>query len=222
MFLVVILLANVLIAIVADSYKIIQDQRAAIVFWSNRLVFIAESDSVANGPWKRRIKEKIFGPESSNDQPKNAELTFGRELWDQLMDLFQDDVDYGSMSADIFLSTITRVFVALIVIPLWFIFGLLTFGSLWPPQIRGAIFTSNIRKHSSKVDEDDELRRRQTRILQREVETLKEDLQEDLAVDRTQMMQMKSDVAERKQEIQAEMKKIQQLVTMLFEQQTGM
>lgn len=31
MFLVVILLANVLIAIVTDSYKVIQDQRAAIV-----------------------------------------------------------------------------------------------------------------------------------------------------------------------------------------------
>lgn len=37
MFLVVILLANVLIAIVTDSYKVIQDQRAAIVFWTNRV-----------------------------------------------------------------------------------------------------------------------------------------------------------------------------------------
>ena len=44
MFLVVILLANVLIAIVTDSYKIIQDQRAAIVFWTNRLDFVAEMD----------------------------------------------------------------------------------------------------------------------------------------------------------------------------------
>ena len=42
MFLCVILLANVLIAIVTDSYKVIQDQRAAIVFWTNRLDFVAE------------------------------------------------------------------------------------------------------------------------------------------------------------------------------------
>jgi len=38
MFLVVILLANVLIAIVTDSYTVIRDKRAAIVFWMNRLV----------------------------------------------------------------------------------------------------------------------------------------------------------------------------------------
>jgi ABC-type phosphate transport system permease subunit len=38
-FLVVILLSNVLIAIVTDSYEIIQNDRAAIVFWSNRSIF---------------------------------------------------------------------------------------------------------------------------------------------------------------------------------------
>ena len=40
MLLVVILLANVLIAIVTDSYKVIRDKRAAIEFWTNRLVSI--------------------------------------------------------------------------------------------------------------------------------------------------------------------------------------
>mmetsp|Transcript_19907 Transcript_19907/g.29820 ORF Transcript_19907/g.29820 Transcript_19907/m.29820 type:complete len:626 (-) Transcript_19907:125-2002(-) len=42
-FLVVILLANVLIAIVTDSYSVIKNERAAIVFWSNRLDFIGKS-----------------------------------------------------------------------------------------------------------------------------------------------------------------------------------
>ena len=42
MFLVVILLANVLIAIVTDSYGVIKNERAAIVFWNNRLDFVAE------------------------------------------------------------------------------------------------------------------------------------------------------------------------------------
>lgn len=41
-FLVVILLANVLIAIVTDSYSILRKERAAIVFWSNRLDFIGK------------------------------------------------------------------------------------------------------------------------------------------------------------------------------------
>jgi hypothetical protein len=45
-FLVVILLSNVLIANVTDSYEIIQNDRAAIVFWSNRLDFVAEMDGI--------------------------------------------------------------------------------------------------------------------------------------------------------------------------------
>jgi hypothetical protein len=47
--LVVILLSNVLIAIVTDSYEIIQNDRAAIVFWSNRLDFVAEMDAITYG-----------------------------------------------------------------------------------------------------------------------------------------------------------------------------
>ena len=43
-FLVVILLANVLIAIVTDSYSVIRNERAAIVFWTNRLDFIGKSN----------------------------------------------------------------------------------------------------------------------------------------------------------------------------------
>jgi ankyrin repeat protein len=45
-FLVVILLSNVLIAVVTDSYEIIQNDRAAIVFWNNRLDFVAEMDAI--------------------------------------------------------------------------------------------------------------------------------------------------------------------------------
>ena len=42
-FLVIILLSNVLIAIVTDSYGVIENERAAMVFWSNRLDFAAKN-----------------------------------------------------------------------------------------------------------------------------------------------------------------------------------
>ena len=58
-FLVVILLSNVLIAIVTDSYEIIQNDRAAIVFWSNRLDFIAEMDAITYAI-QRRVLGKNF------------------------------------------------------------------------------------------------------------------------------------------------------------------
>ena len=53
---VVILLSNVLIAIVTDSYEIIQNDRAAIVFWSNRLDFVAEMDGELASSMKRLMK----------------------------------------------------------------------------------------------------------------------------------------------------------------------
>jgi len=53
-FVVVILLSHVLIAIVVDSYEIIQNDRASIVFWSNRLEFVAEIDAISY-TLKRRL-----------------------------------------------------------------------------------------------------------------------------------------------------------------------
>lgn len=219
MFLVVILLANVLIAIVADSYKIIQDQRAAIVFWSNRLVFVAEMDAVANGPWKSLLKGMVGL--KSEDKTKQTPVTFGRDFWKRLMDLYEDDIDEGAFSLEFLCYTLLRI-AAAIFIPVWLLCGLITFGSLWPPQVRESLFTSKVLKHSSEAEKDDELRKTQVRILQQEVKALKDDMMQELAIDRTQVYQMKSLIAERKQDIQSEMKHIKRIVAMLFEQQSGM
>lgn len=70
-FLVVILLSNVLIAIVTDSYEIIQNDRAAIVFWSNRLDFVAEMDAITYAIQRRIYGKKTFAVEAENDKKKN-------------------------------------------------------------------------------------------------------------------------------------------------------
>jgi hypothetical protein len=219
MFLVVILLANVLIAIVTDSYKVIQDQRAAIVFWTNRLDFIAEMDAIANGPWKRSIK-RMVGMDTTSS--KVTEVTFGKEFWKRLMDLYEDDVDDGTFSLEFLCYTSMRVGAGILIIPIWLIVGLLSFGILWPPQIRESVFTSKVLKHSSIGEIEDELRKTQVKGIKQEVQILKDDIKQELAIDRTQRLQMKSLVAERKQEIQSEMKHIKRIVTMLFEQQSSM
>ena len=218
MFLVVILLANVLIAIITDSYKVIQDQRAAIVFWTNRLVFVAEMDAVANGPWQARFK-KMLGL-SSTVTSRRAEVSFGRETWKRLMDLFDDDMDDGASSLEFLCYTVLR-FCAVFIMLLWLFFGLVSAGSLWPPQVRENVFTSKVLKHSSEAERDDELRKTQIRNVKQEVQALKDEILQELAVDRTQVVQMKSLFAERKQEIQSEMKHIKRVLAMLFEQQAG-
>lgn len=227
MFLVVILLANVLIAIVTDSYKVIQDQRAAIVFWTNRLDFVAEMDAIANGPWKAKFKKALGWDEDDDDngggnsEEKSYRRVFGKESWKRLMDLFEDEIDDSVVSLEYFLYTLLRATVAVVVIPLWIFLGIVTAGWLWPPQIREAVFTSSVFKHTNDSEREDELRKIQVKKLEQEVKELKDELVQELAMDRTQVVQMKSAVAERKAEIANEMKHVKRIVTMLFEQQAG-
>jgi hypothetical protein len=223
MFLCVILLANVLIAIVTDSYKVIQDQRAAIVFWSNRLDFIAQMVAISqmddnlNGPWKKRLGKACGNPSSMN-----SDASFGKDFWKRLMDLFEDELDDSFFSFEFICYSALRIVTALFIIPAWILMGLITAGWFWPPQIREFIFTSTVSKHNSEAEKEDEMRKNQVIKLKVEIGAFKDDLLRELALDRTQLVQMKSLVAERKMEIQGEMKHIKRIVTMLFEQQSSM
>jgi hypothetical protein len=221
MFLVVILLANVLIAIVTDSYKVIQDQRAAIVFWTNRLDFIAQMDAIANGPWKTRLK-RTFGMNAIDTRLIHIEATFGKEFWKRLIDIFDDEVDDSVLSFDYFFYTLMRIMTAVFIIPSWILVGICSAGWFWPPQVREAVFTSTVFKHSSDVAKEDELRKTQLKKLKEEIHILRDDLLQEMAIDRTQVVQLKSSVAERKLEIQSEMKHIKRIVAMLFEQQSSL
>lgn len=223
-FLVGILLANVLIAIVTDSYKVIQDQRAAIVFWTNRLNFVAEMDGIANGPWKSRMYNALgCGKCVVNTSPVSERKApqFGMELWKQIIDLFEDEVEEGMFSMEFVAYTVLRFIAACFVIPLWILLGLITVGWLWPPQIREAVFTSTVMKHSSDVEKQNELRKTQVIKLQEEVQNLNHELLQELALDRAQVVQLKSHVAERKLEIANEMRHIKRIVAALFERQSS-
>lgn len=223
MFLVVILLSNVLIAIVTDSYKVIQDRRAAIVFWTNRLDFVAEMDAIANGPWKVRLKQAFGSGDNAQDLESNHKsgALWGKELWKQIMDLFEEEVYEGSLSVEFIVYTALRFITAVVIVPCWILLGLLTFGWLWPPQVREGVLTSTIFKHTKDLAKDEELRKTQVKLLNEEVKELKDELLQELVLDRTQLLQMKSQVAERKLEIANEMKDIKRLVAILFERQSG-
>lgn len=222
MFLVVILLANVLIAIVTDSYKVIQDQRAAIVFWTNRLNFIAQMDAIANGPWRTLLRKALGLQEKSQQLDSDAWTNvLGKRYWRSLMDLYEDDIHANVLSFEYFAVTLVRMMVTVFIIPAWILLGLITLGWLWPPQIREYFFTSAISKHSSETAKEEELRSVQIVSIKAELVAMGEELRFELAQDRTQIVQTKSLVAERKMAINAEMKNIKRIVTMLFEQQAS-
>ena len=72
-FFIVILLSNVLIAIVTDSYEIVNKDRAASVFFKNRLDFVAEMDSISSVVRKRVLC--INDDDDNDDESKKATNT---------------------------------------------------------------------------------------------------------------------------------------------------
>lgn len=147
------------------------------------------------------------------------QAVFGKEMWKQVMDLYDDEMEEGVMSFDFWAYTFLRILGA-IFIPAWILLGAFTVGWLWPPQVREAVFTSTVFAHTTDLAKEDEQRRTQIVKLQQEVSELKEDILQELAMDRTHVMQLRSQVAERKTDITNEMRDIKRLVALLFERQT--
>ena len=131
MLLVVILLANVLIAIVTDSYGVIKNERAAIVFWSNRLDFIAEIDAIKAGPWKSgKFQTSVFSSENA-EKIQEEKYRLLHDTWESLtVELFMWD-DMTLFSFEFFVYLILRGFILCFIVLLWLPLGLITAGSLW-------------------------------------------------------------------------------------------
>ena len=149
-------------------------------------------------------------------QSARTQATFGKEAWKQMMDLYEDELEEHLLSFDFWAYTLFRV-VAAVLIPLWVVAGALTFGWIWPPQVREAVFTSSVFASTTDVAKEDEQRRSQIAKMKQEVAELKEEILQELALDRTHVMQLRSQVAERRSEIAGEMRDIKRLVALLFE-----
>ena len=205
MFLVVILLANVLIAIVTDSYGVIKNERAAIVFWSNRLDFVAEMDAIVNGPWKRKGASQIDRDSS-------------RELWKKLMDLFEEDIEeFSALSSDFWCYFFLRIVVALFVIPLWLLLGIASAGWLWPPQVRAAFLVQRVSKRNAGNIKEAEQRTKYIIELRNDVKVLQEEVTSEIMDDRQEIVAMKLQLGDMKNDVMHQMKEIKQVMTRLFD-----
>lgn len=172
-------------------------------------------DAIANGPFWRLcgFKKKEAHLESARTQ-----ATFGKDAWKQMMDLYEDELEEGVVSFDFWAYILLRVLAA-VLIPLWILAGAMTFGWIWPPQVREAVFTSSVFASTTDIAKEDEQRRTQVAKMKQEVAELKEEILQELALDRTHVMQLRSQAAERRAEIAGEMRDIKRLVALLFERQ---
>jgi len=215
MFLVVILLANVLIAIVTDSYQVIRNQRAQTVFWNSRLDYVAEMDLISSGPWISKFKKAFCcgGGSSLSDHED-----FGSIFWKNVTSLY-DDQDLHIMSAEFWCYLLFRAG-GVIVIIVWIVCGIVTMGFLWPRQVRDRLFIQRTAKQS-KGDSLAEQRLYQMNELKAEVKKLQVEIKEEMAADRKEMDGMKAQMAHMKSEMTSEMKAIKEIMTMLYDLQSS-
>jgi hypothetical protein len=231
-FLVVILLSNVLIAIVTDSYEIVQNDRAAIVFWSNRLDFVAEIDAVSYGIRNRLgvlddyngeggIGNVQEGPgrDSYRKKKKKSSKRIFADGWRNLVQLFDqhlyDDVDINPTNVDFWCYVLFRALAVIFIIPLWIVAGLVTAGWLWPPQIREWLF---IQKETAISRSDLEKQKlEQLKEIQNDIKSLKAEIRKELATDRDEIMRMKTEMEGAHYGIASDLQQVRELMTSLLD-----
>jgi len=235
-FLVVILLSNVLIAIVTDSYEIIQNDRAAIVFWSNRLDFVAEMDGIAS-VFKQRIlcirdttprgvpgapMRVQEGPNGTialegDDAHVGSKNVFG-EAWKSIMYLFEsnfyDDVDLSPKKLEFWVYLCYQG-LALIIIPIWIALGIFSFGILWPPQVREFLFVQKETSISRAEIERQKLD--QLKEIQGDIKALKTEIRKEMVGDREDMIRMKAEVEAVQSEVLADLQQVRELMITILD-----
>lgn len=232
-FLVVILLSNVLIAIVTDSYGVIKNERSAMVFWANRLNFVAEVDAIKN--FGKRIKaccgkgggvpgapmnvQEIPGGEPipiENEEEKGSGFRAG---WQSLMNIFDRNLyetyDVQPSSIEFWCHCLVRFGAIFFVIPLWLLVGFCTAGWLWPPQVREWLFQQK-KASISRADMAQEITNQMSQ-LKTEIMKLRIEMKGEMKSDRKEFALLKTEVEAIQAEVMADLLQVKEIIVTLLE-----
>lgn len=139
------------------------------------------------------------------------------ELWKKFMYLFEDDVDdHGVFSVEFIIYSLLRFCSACLIIPLWLILGAVTFGLLWPPQVRETLLTSRLTMRSEKAEEDRD-RMQRVSSLRQDVSNFHDEVVNDIDKGRDEIDTIKVLLDGARTEISMEMDSVKEIVTELFE-----
>ena len=233
-FLVVILLSKVLIAIVTDSYGVIKNERAAMVFWSNRLDFVAEMDAIKNigktiKKWVKpgdgaagaptRVQEMPNGePIPLEDNEFESDGRF-RGAWRSIMNLFDPNLyetyDVSPSSFEFWCYVLVRFAAIVFVIPVWLIVGLCTAGWLWPPQVREYILKQK-KVAISRADMAEQVTAQIT-DLKNEIKKLRAEMKSEMKNDRKEFAMVKSEVEAVQAEVMADLLQVKEIMVTLLD-----
>jgi hypothetical protein len=234
-FMVIILLSNVLIAIVVDSYEFVQNDRAAIVFWSSRLDFVAEMDVISYGIRNRLGLLEPHGSDGNGHDREGAAGTNTRhgsskslftDGWSNLVQLFDrqsyEDIDFHPTNADFWCFVLFRalaIIAAIFIILLWIVVGVFTAGLLWPPQIREKLF---FQKETALSRSDIEKQKLNQMVeIQNDIKRLKADMRKELSSDRDEITRLENQIGAVQEKITSDLQQIRELMTTLLDMGRG-
>ena len=133
------------------------------MFWNNRLDFVSEMDTIKFGVLKFFQSCGVCG--ESEDEDPNVEFNdfsvgssstrqthdvgIGSGMWNALTEhargVNRDGADIpGPVHFEFWLNIVTRT-IAMILIVIWLIIGVGSFGILWPPEVREAVLVTNTK-----------------------------------------------------------------------------
>ena len=217
-FLVIILLSNVLIAVVTDNYGVIKNERAAMVFWSNRLDFVAEMDAISRVQFLFSCLKPNSNPTSSDDynaKEKSEEDYLDFVIWQNFMSLFFEKHDMKIYTFEYWVIAFYRMLAFFVITPLWIALGFLSAGWLWPPQVRQKMLVqrvvSNTRADVSNVIS------MQISELRKEVYKLRVEVKAEMKSDRQEIIAMKAEAEAVQSDVLADMMQIKEIMSTLLE-----
>eukprot|EP00592_Proboscia_alata_P016584 CAMPEP_0194397976 /NCGR_PEP_ID=MMETSP0174-20130528/125847_1 /TAXON_ID=216777 /ORGANISM="Proboscia alata, Strain PI-D3" /LENGTH=254 /DNA_ID=CAMNT_0039194221 /DNA_START=2361 /DNA_END=3122 /DNA_ORIENTATION=+ len=160
MLVMVIFLSTILIVFVTEAYNKIRNEQSTVVFWSSRLQFVAEVDSIASFRWKEKIRSCLRGSNHisyvklEDNQYRGTVLITKQEKklaewWDFLKEQAFDEQQQPSFSMSFFIVSSVKFFLIIAVIPMWLLIGLFTMGWFWPPQVREFLLVQQSQRINS-------------------------------------------------------------------------
>lgn len=210
-FLVVIVFATVLIAIVVDNYGVIRNERSAMVFWSNRLDFILEMDAMARAFTCGKLKVGLPGRKEGSGPFRRG--------WASAVSLFEPDANHDKgdspcVSVQYWCYDMIRLLLAFVIIPIWIASGILTAGWLWPPQVREYLFMQGGRS----IPRSDVLEREKVEVasLREEVGDLRSELRREMLADRRELGEARAELDSVQMDVVADLSQVNEVLTTLL------
>ena len=188
-----------------------------MVFWSNRLDFIAETDVIGTNAFNRIKMSTGYDEDEDGKESGVSVSSMLGEIWKKLMYLYDDtDLHYSGISLEFMLYNLLRIGIACFVIPLWLIIGFATFGILWPPQVREFLLTSSVTLQSEKGEEEIS-RLERCEALQQDVSLFRQEIRSDIDKGKKDILSLRMFVSDARAEIGTEMKDVKRIVMELYE-----